>query len=50
MNKDKLLDLALQLGIKKDNFEFGFIRDSVSLENQVILGAKHMGLLRDDEL
>ena len=48
MEKDKLLELALKLGTKKENFEFGWEKNPAALEAQILAGAKHMGLIKDE--
>ena len=49
MEKEKLLELALKLGIKKENFELGFEKNPDKLETQIVAGAKHMGFLKEGE-
>lgn len=45
MEKTELLELSKKLGIKPENFEFGYEKDKERLEKQVLDAAKFMGLI-----
>ena len=47
MEKEELFELARQLGIKRANFDLGYVQNRESMEKQILEVSKYLGLLKN---